>query len=394
MGIKYDFDKVINRYGTASYKWDQSEKLFGRADLLPLWVADMDFEPPHEVVEAIKERANQGIYGYTIRTKGYHEAVEGWLLRRHGWQIQHDWISSSPGVVPALSLVVQAFTKPGDSVILQSPVYYPFYDVIRMNDRVVVDNALVLKEGRYEMDFDLLEKQAAEGAKLLLLCTPHNPGGRVWTREELERVAEICIKHGVLVVADEIHHDLVYSGHKHTPFSALSEEIAQQTITCIATSKTFNLAGLQAATVIIPNDKIRNKYNYLLKTLSIHMESYFGLTAVESAYNHGDEWLDQLIPYLEENVNLVLAFVQKRLPQIKAMKPEGTYMVWLDCRAISEDPQKLKKLMFEQAGVAFSEGSVFGKQGAGYLRINVACPRSILTEALERFAAAIEAIGE
>ncbi|MWC26833.1 putative C-S lyase [Paenibacillus sp. MMS18-CY102] len=390
--MKYDFDKVINRYGTASYKWDQSEKLFGRADLLPLWVADMDFEPPHEVVEAIKERANQGIYGYTIRTKGYHEAVEGWLERRHGWKIQHDWISSSPGVVPALSLVVQAFTKPGDGVILQSPVYYPFYDVIRMNDRVVVDNPLVLKDGRYEMDFGLLEQQAAAGAKLLLLCTPHNPGGRVWTREELERVAEICIKHDVLVIADEIHHDLVFSGHKHTPFATLSEEIAQQTITCIATSKTFNLAGLQAATVIIPNDRIRNKYNHLLKTLSIHMESYFGLTAVESAYNHGDEWLDQLIPYLEENVNVVLSFVQDRLPQIKAMKPDGTYMVWLDCRAISEDPQELKKLMFEKAGVAFSEGSVFGKQGAGYLRINVACPRSILAEALERFAEAVQAV--
>lgn len=388
--VKYDFDKVIDRSGTASYKWDQSEKLFGRADVLPLWVADMDFEPPQEVVEAIKARANEGIYGYTIRTDGYMKAVEGWLKRRHGWQIKHEWISSSPGVVPALSIVVQAFTKPGDGVILQSPVYYPFYDVIRMNDRVVVDNALLLKDGRFEIDFELLERQAADGAKLLLLCSPHNPGGRVWTREELQRVGDICVKHGVLIVADEIHHDLVYREHKHTAFAPISDAFEQQSITCIATSKTFNLAGLQAATVIIPNDEIRRKYNYLLKTLSIHMESFFGLTAVESSYNHGDEWLEQLIDYLQGNRDYLLDFVQKRLPQIKAMKPEGTYMVWLDCRAISESPQELKKLMFEQAGIAFSEGSVFGKQGAGYLRVNIACPRSILTEALERFAAAVE----
>ncbi|PWV97829.1 cystathionine beta-lyase [Paenibacillus cellulosilyticus] len=390
--ITYDFDKVIDRFGTASYKWDQSEKLFGRADILPLWVADMDFQPPQEVVEAIKERANQGIYGYTIRTQGYHDAVRGWLSRRHGWEIKDEWITSSPGIVPALSLAVQAFTKPGDKVILQSPVYYPFYDVIKMNDRVVVDNALVLDaDGRYKMDFDLLEQQAADGAKLLLLCTPHNPGGRVWTREELVRVGEICVKHNVLIVADEIHHDLVYPGHKHHPFAGLSKAFEQQSITCIATSKTFNLAGLQAATIIIPNDEIRRKYNFLLKTLSIHMESYFGLTAVETSYNHGDEWLDQLMVYLEGNLNTLLDFVAKRLPQIKAMRPEGTYMVWLDCRAISEDPKVLKKLMFEEAGIAFSEGSVFGKQGEGYLRVNIACPRSILVQALERFAEAIEA---
>ncbi|WP_127532350.1 MalY/PatB family protein [Paenibacillus kobensis] len=389
--VKYDFDKIIDRFGTASYKWDQSEKLFGRADLLPLWVADMDFEPPREVVEAIKARANEGIYGYTIRTEGYHKAVEGWLKRRHNWQIKHEWITSSPGVVPALSIIVQAFTNPGDSVILQSPVYYPFYDVIKMNGRVVVDNALVLEDGRYTIDFDLLERQAADGAKLLLLCSPHNPGGRVWTREELQRIGDICVKHNILIVADEIHHDLVYREHKHTAFGSISEAFEQQSITCIATSKTFNLAGLQAATVIIPNDEIRRKYNYLLKTLSIHMESFFGLTAVESAYTYGDEWLEQLIDYLQGNRDYLLEFVRTRMPQITAMKPEGTYMVWLDCREISDNPAVLKKLMFEQAGVAFSEGSVFGKQGAGYLRVNLACPRSILVQALDRFAEAVQA---
>ncbi|WP_248930258.1 MalY/PatB family protein [Paenibacillus hamazuiensis] len=389
--MKYNFDEIIDRTGTASYKWDQSEKLFGRADVLPLWVADMDFKPPQEVVEAINRRAQQGIYGYTIRTDSYYEAVKGWLSRRHGWSIENDWVTSSPGVVPALSLIVQAFTEPGDKVILQSPVYYPFYDVIKMNGREVVDNALREENGRFVIDFELLEKQAAEGAKLLLLCTPHNPGGRVWTREELTRVGEICVRHGLLVVADEIHHDLVYRGHKHVPFASISDAFAQISFTCIATSKTFNLAGLQAASVIIPNERLRRKYNQALKTLSLHMESYFGLTAVESSYTYGEEWLEQLIDYLQGNLDYLLSFMHERLPQVRVMKPEGTYLVWMDCRAISEDPKVLKQLMFEKAGVAFSEGSVFGKQGVGYLRVNIACPRSILAEALERFADAVNA---
>jgi cystathionine beta-lyase len=387
--MRYDFDKRIDRTNKASYKWDQSEKLFGRSDILPLWVADMDFEAPKEVVESIKRRAEQGIYGYTIRTQGFYDAIIGWLSRRHGWKIEQDWISSSPGVVPALSIAVQVFTEPGDGIILQSPVYYPFYDVIKMNGRVVVDNPLLLKDGRYTIDFELLEQQAKEGAKMLLLCSPHNPGGRVWTRGELERIGEICSKYKLLVIADEIHQDLVFSGHKHIPYASLSETFAQGSITCITPSKTFNLAGLQAASVIIPNEEIRRKYNALLKTLSLHMESYFGLTAIESSYTHGDEWLDQLLLYLEGNLDYLLEFTKNHLPNVKVIKPDGTYLVWIDCTAISDKPQELKQLMFDKAGVAFSEGSVFGKQGAGYLRINIACPRSILAEALERFALAV-----
>jgi cystathionine beta-lyase len=388
--MKYDFDRVTDRTGTHSYKWDQSEKLFGRGDILPLWVADMDFEPPKEVVDEMVRRAEQGVYGYTIRPPEYFEAVSGWLKRRHGWEIRHEWISSSPGVVPALSLIVHAFTEPGDQVILQSPVYYPFYDVIRMNGRTVVDNPLRLRDGRYEIDFDLLESQAAAGAKLLLLCSPHNPGGRVWTRGELVRIGDICVRHGVLVVADEIHHDLVYRGHKHIPFAGINDEFAQISFTCIATSKTFNLAGLQAASAIIPNDDLRRRYNHALKTFSLHMESYFGVTAVISSYTHGDDWLDQLIDYLEGNLTWLTDFISRRLPQVKVIRPEATYLVWMDCGEISQDPAELKKLMYEEAGVAFTEGSVFGKQGAGYLRVNIACPRAILSEALESFANAVE----
>jgi len=388
--VKYDFDKRVDRTNKASYKWDQSEKLFGRADILPLWVADMDFESPQEVVEAIKQRAAQGIYGYTIRSQAYYDAITGWLSRRHGWSIQQEWISSSPGVVPALSIMVQAFTEPGDGIILQSPVYYPFYDVIKMNGRKVVDNPLILEDGYYTIDFDLLTEQLSAGAKMLFLCSPHNPGGRVWKQEELKRVGDLCVAHDVLVVVDEIHHDLVLSGHKHTPFASLSEAFADRAITCIAPSKTFNLAGLQAANVIISNEQLRQKYNALLKTLSIHMESFFGLTAIESSYTYGDEWLDQLIPYLEGNLNTLLTYMQEHLPQIKVIKPEGTYLVWIDCTNISSDHQVLKSLMFDKAGVAFSEGSVFGKQGRGYLRINIACPRSLLVEALGRFKLAID----
>jgi cystathionine beta-lyase len=387
--MKYDFDKRIDRTNKASYKWDQSEKLFGRSDILPLWVADMDFEAPKEVVEAITQRAEQGIYGYTIRTQSFYDAIIGWLSRRHQWSILQEWITSSPGVVPALSLIVQAFTEPGEGIILQSPVYYPFYDVIKMNGRTVVDNPLILEDGHYSINYELLEQQARDGAKMLLLCSPHNPGGRVWKREELKRIGDICLKYNVLVVADEIHQDLVFSGHKHVPFASLSESFAQISITCIATSKTFNLAGIQAASVIIPNEEIRRKYNGLLKTLSLHLESYFGLTAIESSYTYGDEWLDQLLEYLEGNLNALLEYVEKHLPQVKIIKPEGTYLVWMDCRSISDNPQVLKQLMFEKAGVAFSEGSVFGKQSAGFLRVNIACPRSILIEALEKFSAAV-----
>jgi len=389
--MKYDFDRVIDRRGTYSYKWDQSEKLFGRADILPLWVADMDFEPPQEVKDAILARARQGVYGYTIRPDAYFEAICGWMRRRHGWEVRREWIVPVPGVVPALSLCVYAFTEPGDKVIIQTPVYYPFFDVIRMNGRTIVENPLVLREGRYEMDFARLERQAAEGAKMIILCSPHNPGGRVWSREELKKLGDICVRHGVTIVADEIHHDLVLPGHKHIPLASIDDRLAENTITCVAPTKTFNLAGLMAAATIIPGERLRRRFEHAVKTFSLHMESYFGVAAVIASYTHGDEWLDQLLQYLQGNLDYLTEFMRNRLPEIRVMKPEASYLVWIDCRSISSDPADLKKLMYEEAGVAFNEGSIYGEAGKGYLRVNIACPRSVLAEALGRFAAAVEA---
>jgi len=389
--MKYDFDRIIDRRGTYSYKWDQCEKLFGRADILPLWVADMDFEPPREVKDAILARVRQGVYGYTFRPDAYFEAICGWMRRRHGWEVRREWIVPVPGVVPALSLCVCAFTEPGDKVIIQTPVYYPFFDVIRMNGRTIVENPLILRDGRYEMDFALLEKQAAEGAKMIILCSPHNPGGRVWSREELKTLGDICVRHGLTVVADEIHHDLVLPGHKHIPLASVDDRIAENTITCVAPTKTFNLAGLMTAATVIPGDSLRRRFEHAVKTVSLHMESYFGVAAFIASYTHGDEWLDQLLQYLQGNLDFLTDFVRERLPEIRVMRPEASYLVWIDCRSVSEDPADLKKLMYEEAGVAFNEGSIYGEAGKGFLRVNIACPRSVLAEALERFAAAVEA---
>lgn len=387
----YDFDTLIDRTNTASYKWDQSANLFGSEDIVPMWVADMDFPAPEEVVAAIKQRASLGIYGYTIKTQSYYDAIMNWQKRRHQWEIQQEWISTSPGVVPALTILIEVLTEPGDGVMIQSPVYYPFYEVIRMNDRVIIENELLVENGKYVMDFEALEAQMAAGAKLMLFCSPHNPGGRVWTRDELKRLEQLALQYNVVVISDEIHGDMTFKGHEHIPLASLSEEMARNTVTCIAPSKTFNLAGLQTANVILPDARIRQLYNRRLKALSLHMESYFGGIALESAYHYGEAWLDQLMIYLENNLDTLIAFFAEHLPQCQVMRPEGTYLVWVDCRAISEDPSELRKIMFHEAGVAFSDGSVFGKEGEGFLRINIGCPRSLMMKGLERFAAAVAA---
>ncbi|MDF9842257.1 MULTISPECIES: MalY/PatB family protein [unclassified Paenibacillus] len=384
----YDFERKIDRRNTRSYKWDQSEKLFGNSNILPLWVADMDFESPPAVKEAILRRVESGIYGYSVTGESYKQAIVSWYSRRHDWKIQPEWITDSPGIVTSLSLSVELLTKPGDEVILQSPVYYPFYDVINMNDRTVAKNPLILNNGRYEMDYAHLEEVMKGGAKLLLLCNPHNPGGTVWKREELLRLGELCLRYGVTVISDEIHCDMIMPGHKHIPFASLSEELADITVTTLAATKTFNLPGLQTSYIVAKNPELRRKYERKLKALSLHMSHYFAQEAVEAAYNEGEAWLDELIRHIAGNAEYAISYLAEHLPAVKVMRPEATYLLWLNCRALGLDAAGLKKLMYKEAEVAFNEGSVFGPEGEGHLRINLACPRSVLAEALQRFSRA------
>ncbi|WP_410511899.1 MalY/PatB family protein [Paenibacillus sp. BR2-3] len=389
--MKYDFNAIIDRRSTRSYKWDQSEKLFGDKDVMPLWVADMDFESPPAVKEAILRRAEHGIYGYSVKNDSYIEAITSWFQRRHDWSIQPEWISDSPGIVTSLSLAVELFSEPGGEVILQSPVYYPFYDVIRMNGRKVAKNPLILRNGQYEMDYDQLEELMKGGAKLLLLCSPHNPGGRIWEREELLKLGELCLAYGVTVISDEIHCDLALPGHRHIPFASLSEELADITLTTLAATKTFNLPGIQSSFIVASNPDLKRKFDLRIKALSLHMSHFFAQDAVQAAYNEGDEWLDELVQHISGNVEYAIGYLSEQLPQVKVMRPQATYLLWMDCRELKLDIAGLKNLMFKEAKVAFSEGSVFGSEGEGYLRINLACPRSILQEALERFTRAAKA---
>ncbi|GAA3399720.1 MalY/PatB family protein [Paenibacillus hodogayensis] len=383
--MSFDFDRRIDRRQTHSYKWDQSEKLFGDKDLLPLWVADMDFQAPSAVREAIEKRAALGVYGYSFREDSYTEAIVQWFRQRHDWTIDPKWITDLPSVVTSLSLAVEQFSEPGGEVVLQSPVYYPFYHVIRNNDRKVADNPLVFRNGRLEMDYEQLESLFKGGAKLLLLCSPHNPGGRVWSREELLRLGELCLAYGVTVVSDEIHADLVLPGHKHVPFASLSPEIADITVTCLAATKTFNLPGLHTSFTVVSNPELKRKLDNRINTLSLHMAQHFAQDAVEAAYREGGEWLDALLAYVSANIDYAIDYLAEHLPEAKPLRPEGTYLLWVDCRGLGLDVEGLKDLMYRKAKVVFNEGSTFGSAGAGWLRINLACPRSIVEEALESF---------
>lgn len=383
-----DFNRINDRKHTHSYKWDYVSKLFGSEDVLPLWVADMDFESPPAVKEVLQRRAAEGIYGYSFKPEESTEALIKWYARKHDWQLQEAWITDSPSVVTSLSLAVDLYSEPGSKVILQSPVYYPFYDVIRNNGREVASNPLIERDGRYEMDYDHLEQLMKDGARLLLLCSPHNPGGRVWEREELLKLGELCLRYGVKVVSDEIHCDLVLPGHRHIPFASLSPELAEITITCIAPTKTFNMPGLHISSIVTTNKQMKQAFDQRIKTLSLHMSSFFGPLAMQAAYEHGEAWLDELLQYVQGNVDYAIQYFAEHLPQIKPFRPEGTYLLWIDCRSLGLDVPGLKNLMYKEAKVAFNEGSTFGAEGTGFLRINLACPRAIVQEALQRFCTA------
>ncbi len=390
--MKFNFDEVIDRRNTASVKWDLADELFRTEGILPMWVADMDFRSPPAVIEALHARAAHGVFGYTACMASYYEAVIGWMKKRHDWDIARDWIVPSPGVVPALSMLVQALTGPVDRVILQTPVYYPFMAAIEKNGREILRNPLTLGDGRYRMDFDGLEQAAADPrAKLIILCSPHNPVGRVWAPDELRRLGEICIRNGVLVISDEIHGDLMLRGKAHMPFASLGDELSAHSITCTAPSKTFNLPGLQTANIIIPDEGIRKAFSAVLERNGIMEPNAFGPAALEAAYRHGEEWLEQLLRYIEGNLEFLKKFLSEKIPRIKVIEPDATYLVWLDCRGLGLDRKALKRLIRSDAKVALDEGHIFGSpEGDGFERVNIACPRSVLEEGLLRIERAVK----
>jgi len=387
----WSFDEVIDRSETQSIKWDFYDK-----DLLPLWVADMDFRAPEPIINAIIERAKHGVFGYSYFYSAYYNAVLGWFKRHYNWEINREWLSFTPGVIPAINIALQAYTNPGDKVIVQNPVYYPFFGAIKNSGRQIQFNPLISSKGRFQMDYDDLKQKIKDPkVKILILCSPHNPIGRVWTKDELTQLGEICIENEIIVLSDEIHCDLIYPGYKHTNFAAICEDFALNSLTCSSLSKTFNLAGLQLSNIIIPNQKLRNRFRNTLESLFLpeelgYLPNTLSLVAFTAAYEECDAWLNSLIQYLHENLEFLKLFLRENIPQIEVNEPEGTYLVWLDFRKLGIAYEQIEEILHEKAKVALDDGSMFGKGGEGFQRINIACPRSILEEALKRIHRAVK----
>lgn len=388
----YDFDEIIPRQGTDCVKYDLREAFFGDAGVLPMWVADMDFRTPDFIVDAIKRRATHEVYGYSIRGEGWHKALVTWLERRHSWAVQKEWIVFSPGVVPALNMAVLAYTQPGDSIIVQPPVYFPFFSAVEKHGRKLVYNPLKLENGRLCMDFDDLAIKAKQGAKMLFLCNPHNPGGSAWTKDELTRLFNICRENNMLILSDEIHSDLVFRGFKHTVLASVAPETSDLVITAIAPSKTFNLAGMATSVVIIPNEALRNKFSETIENLHISHGTLFGNVASQAAYTYGDQWLGELLDYLRRNLDMAETYFSAQIPTIKMIRPEATYLVWLDCRELGLNDDELNEFMIKKARLGLNEGRTFGPGGSGFMRINVACPLAMLRDALERLKGAVSTL--
>ena len=386
-----DFDRLTDRRGTDCLKYDFAAERGYPGEVLPFWVADMDFPAPEPVVKALEQRARHGIFGYTDIKDDYREILARWFQRRHGWQIEGEWLSITPGVVFGICTAIRAFTEPGEGVLICPPVYYPFAASIKANGRKLVESPLVEKDGHYEIDFQDFERKIVEGGvKLFVLCSPHNPVGRVWSRQELEQVAAICQKHQVLVVADEIHQDFVRPGHRHTVFASLGAEVADFTITCTSPSKTFNLAGLQISHIFISNESLRRRFRHELEAVGYGEPNAMAEVAAKAAYGQGEPWLTELLSYLEENLRRTRAFLAENLPQVKLIEPEGTYLLWLDCRGTGLSPEEQDKAIVQRGRIWLDEGRIFGTGGEGFQRINMACPWAILEEGLKRLAFALK----
>ena len=379
--MKYDFDKTIDRRATNSYKWDSAPE-----GVLPMWVADMDFRTAPAVIDALQKRVAHGIFGYTRVPDAYYDAVTSWFSRRHGWDIDREWIIYTSGVVPAVSAVIKALTVPGDKVIVQTPVYNCFFSSIRNNGCEIVSNPLRRTADTYEMDFDALERCAADPrAKVMLLCNPHNPAGRVWTPDELTRLGNICLRNGVTVVADEIHCELVYQGFKYTPFASLSDAFLHRSVTCVSPSKAFNIAGLQIANIVAFDNDLRSRIDKAININEVCDVNPFGVAATIAAYNEGEEWLNQLVDYLHGNYEAMAEFCRRELPEFPITRLEGTYLVWMDCSSLGMPSDALEHALLDDARLWLNAGTMYGAEGEGYMRWNIACPRSVMLDGLNRF---------
>ena len=386
---KYDFETIIDRRGTGCLKWDAWSRRGHAADDLPLWVADMDFKTVPAAMDALVERVQHGVYGYTMATDGYYEAVQNWFATRHGWRPEREWFVKTPGVVFALAMAVTAFTQPGDAVVIQPPVYYPFRLMIQDNGRKMVTSPLIYENGRYAMDYEGFERTLKEsGAKLFILCNPHNPVGRCWSEEELRRIGEICLRHHVLVVADEIHADFARKGFRHVPYASLGEEFANNAVICTAPSKTFNLAGLQLSNIFIPNPDLRAAFKRTLGRTGYDEPSVFGVTATQACYEHGAEWLDQLKEVLDVNLGVLEAAVG-RMEGVRLVPLESTYLPWLDCSGLGLDDEGIKRLVEQDAKLWLDLGTMFGPEGSGFVRMNLASPTTMVEDACARLEGAV-----
>lgn len=403
----FDFDKTIDNRGTNSIKWEfrvhdgqathwnRTDPELGEEQILPMWVADMDFEAAPAIRDALTRRAAHGVYGYARDTQSYRDSIVSWMDRRQGWKVASEWIVPTPGVVPALHLIMRRYTQPGDKALIQRPVYHPFSFAVENTGRQLINSPLQLRDGRYEMDFDDLEAKLADPIlKIATICSPHNPVGRVWTVEELRRFAQLCQHHNVLVVADEIHSDLVLPGHRFVPYGSIGDEFLDNAIICTAPSKAFNLAGLKTSNLIIPNIQLRQQMEWELRANGIYGMSLFGIAATEAAYNDSADWLDAAVAYIDANFKHLDGFLTEHLPSLELIRPEGTYLAWIDCRGLGLSQSKLNSLMFDAARIYLDEGDIFGAEGEGFVRINVACPRARLEQALERIRRAIAGLNE
>ncbi len=387
--MQYSFDQRLDRENTDSVKYDGRGSVFKNKEIMPLWVADMDFKTPDFIVEAMKKRLEHPIFGYSFRPKGIHQCIVDWMQKQHQWKIRGSWISYCPGVVPALNFAMMAYTNPGDEVIVQPPVYYPFFSAVKNHGCKIVYNQLMEKEGRYFFDLDDLEQKISAETKMIFLCSPHNPGGRVWSREELTALGDICIKHNLIVVADEIHADIVFKGHRHIPFASVKEEFAERTVTLNAPSKTFNFAGLSISYAIISDKSLQKSFNEAMEKVHLENPGLFGAIAMKAAYEHGTPWLNELLEYLEGNIQFLKAFIDEEMPAVRYVIPDATFLIWLDFRSLGMDDNALKDWMVNEAGVGMNPGVMFGPGGEGFLRINIACQRDYLEKALGKIAYAV-----